>query len=151
MGWFRLLSAGQSLICKWDAISQSQCCRTPSIRYLLKVIYGLEEVVWKIPKRLFSAWPSLVSGWNERSISKSLFGLKHPVKFLLIRTYSLEEGVFWRIERWLFSGWPPSLISEWNDLSNAGSPFCLEYSHQFSAQEKIWVWRCCLKNSKMDV
>ena len=36
------------------------------------------------------------------------------------------------------SAWP-SLISEWNDLSNPGSPFCLEDSYQFSAQKKIWV------------
>ena len=28
------------------------------------------------------------------------------------------------------------MISEWNDLSNSGSAFCLEDSHQFSAQEK---------------
>ena len=83
----------------------------PSIRFLLKRIYGLEEVVWKIPRRLFSAWPSLVSEWNERSISESHFCLTNPIKFLLMRTYSLEEDIVWRISRWLFSWWP-SLISE---------------------------------------
>ena len=132
-------------------------------KFLLKRIYGLEKVVWKIPKRLFSAWPSFVSKWNERSIYESFFGLKHPITFLLIKTYSLEEdGVWqisrlllvfghpdiffilslhvclvsaeedngfeeeiaWRIPRWLFNAWP-SLISEWNDLSNSGSPFYL--------------------------
>ena len=41
------------------------------------------------------------------------------------------------------SGWP-SLISEWNDLSDSWSPFFLEDLHQFSAQVKIWVGRCCL-------
>ena len=40
------------------------------IKFLLKRINGLEEVVWKIPRRLFIAWPSFVSEWNERSISE---------------------------------------------------------------------------------
>ena len=87
------------------------------------------EKLFENLRRLFSAWPSLVSEWNERSISKSLFGLSHPIKFLLIRTYSLEEEVVWRIPRWLFSWWT-SLISGWNDLSKSWSPFCLEDSHQ---------------------
>ena len=47
----------------------------------------------RIPRWLFNAWPSLISEWNERSIYESLFSLKHPIKFLLIRTYSLEEDV----------------------------------------------------------
>ena len=29
----------------------------------------------------------------KRSIYESLFGLKHPIKFLLMRTYGLEEDV----------------------------------------------------------
>ena len=92
----------------------------------------------KILRRKFSAWPSLVYEWNERCISKSLFGLTNPIKLLLIRTYGFEEDVVCRISRWLYSGWP-FLISEWNDLSTSGSPFCIEDSHQFSAQEDIWV------------
>ena len=28
---------------------------------------------------------SFVSKWNERSISKSLFGMTHPIKFLLMK------------------------------------------------------------------
>ena len=44
----------------------------------------------------------------------------------------------------------PSLVSEWNDLSNlgspSGSPFCLDASHQVSAQEDVWFGRrYCLK------
>ena len=41
-----------------SAFSESPCCRKPSIKFLLKRIYGLEEVIWKMPWRLFSAWPS---------------------------------------------------------------------------------------------
>ena len=61
-------------------------------------VFALENI-WvgrscsKIPRRLFSAEPSFVSEWNERSISKSLFGLTHPIKFLPVRTYGLEEDV----------------------------------------------------------
>ena len=40
----------------------------PPIKFLVKRIYELEEVVWKIPRAQFSAWPSFVSEWNERSI-----------------------------------------------------------------------------------
>ena len=160
MGWKRCCLKINNLAVKFLAIFNfwMECfylfwvsmLHDASIRFLFKRIYRLEEDVWKIPRRLFSAWPSLVSEWNERSISKSQFGLTNPIKFLLIWTYGLEEEVVWRISIWLLSGWT-SLISEWNDLSNSGSPFCLEDSYQFSAQEKIWVWRCCLKNFKMAV
>ena len=103
-------------------------------KFLLKRIYGLEEVVWKIPRRLFSAWPSFVSELNERSIYESLCGLKHPIKFLLIRTYSLKEDVVWKISRLLFKSWPP---------------WYLIYPEPPSAQEDIWFWRRnCLKNSQ---
>ena len=86
--------------------SESPCCMMHPKNFLLKRIYGLEEVVWKIPKRLFSAWPSFVSKWNERSIYESFFGLKPPITFLLIRTYGLEEDGVWQISRLLFSSWP---------------------------------------------
>ena len=75
-------------------------------KFLLKRIYGLEEVVWKIPRRLLRAWSSFVSKWNERSIYEYRFALKHPIKFLLMRTYGLEEDVVWQISRLLFSSWP---------------------------------------------
>ena len=122
------------------------------------------HVAWCFPSgfcsREYKGWKKLFEKFQEGCLvhdhlwylsgMKEAFGLTNPIKFLLIRTYSLEEEVVWRILRWLLSGWP-SLMSEWNDLSNNGSPFCLEDSHQFSAQEKIGVWRCCLKNSKMAV
>ena len=86
----------------------------PPITFLLKRIYGLEEIVRKIPRRLFNARQPLTSEWKKRSISKFLFGMTYPIKFLLMRTYGLEKDVVWRISTWLFSGWP-SFISEWND------------------------------------
>ena len=36
---------------------------------------------------------------------ESLFGLTHPINFLLMRTYGLEEDAVWRISRLLFSSW----------------------------------------------
>ena len=45
----------------------------------------------------------------------------------------------------LMNAWP-SLISECNDLSNSGFPFCLDASNQVSAQEDVWFGRrFCLK------
>ena len=57
--------------------------------------------------------------------------------FLLKRTYGFEEAIARRIPRWLFNAWP-SLISEWNDLSNSGSPFCLSFcSRGYMVWKKI--------------
>ena len=48
-------------------------------------------------------------------------------------------------DRWFERCWLKSskMTVKWmailNDFSNSWSPFCLEDSHQFSAQEKIWV------------
>ena len=42
-----LLSAWPSLMCEWDvfAISESPLCHKPSMKFLLKGIYGLERDV----------------------------------------------------------------------------------------------------------
>ena len=54
----------------------------------------------KVLKKLFeefqdsySAWPSLISEWNDLSNSVSLFALMPPIKFLLKRMYGLEEDI----------------------------------------------------------
>ena len=39
-----------------------------------------------------------------------------------------------------YSAWS-SLISEWNDLSNSGSLFCLDASHLVSAQKDVLFGR----------
>ena len=77
----------------------------PPIKFLLKRICELEEVVWKNPRRLFSACQSFVSERNERSIFESLFGLTHPINFPLMTTYGLEEDAVWRLSRLLLSSW----------------------------------------------
>ena len=104
----------------WDgvilAFSESPYCKKPSIIFLIKSIYGLEEDVgWRFPRWLFSAWPSLMSEWGDFSyfwvsILPKAF---HP--FLIKRIYGLEEDVCWRIPRWLFSAWP-FLMCEWDDF-----------------------------------
>ena len=93
----------------------------------LKRALSFEDVVWRIPWRLLSAQPSLVSECNELSIW--LIWLTPTIKALPKRTYGLED-VVWRISRWLFSAWP-FLISEWDDLSYSESTCCLAYSIKF--------------------
>ena len=138
MGWFKLFL---SLNVAWS-LPSSFCSRG--------------YMVWKkiLVKEFQNGCLVLGNLWYANGMIKAISEFpccrKPSIKFLLKKIDGLKEDVGWRIQRWLFSGWP-SLISEWNDLSNSGSPFCLEDSYQFSAQEKIWVWRCCLKKSKMAV
>ena len=105
----------------------------------------------KNPGRLFSAWPSLVSELYERSISKSRFGLTHPIKFcpwghmvsgkLLFEEYQdgyFVDGVV------IFDIWIELFKLFWVSMLP-------DASHQVSAWDNIWVGRCCLKNIKMSV
>ena len=123
------------------AISESSCCRKPSIKFLFKRMYGLDEdvgwrvlrwllvhdhlwylngrilavlslkgeksfkdvVLWRLPRWLNSAWPSLISKWKDFSYSESQ------------GAYSFEDAV-WRIPWRLFIAWPP-LVSKIYDLS----------------------------------
>ena len=93
----------------------------------LKRALSFEVVVWRIPWRLLSAWPSLVSECNDLSIW--LNWLMVFIKVLPKRTYGLED-VVWRNSKWLFSEWP-FLISEWDDFSYSESPCCLTHSIKF--------------------
>ena len=72
----------------------------PTIKAMPKWTYGLEDVVWRISRWLFSAWQFLISEWDDFSYSESQFCLKHPIKFLLDTIYGLEDAV-WRISRCL--------------------------------------------------
>ena len=74
----------------------------PSIKALPKRTYGLEDVVRRNSKWLFSEWPFLISEWDDFSYSESPCYLTHPIKFLLETIYGLED-VVWRISRCLFS------------------------------------------------
>ena len=54
----------------------------PSTKILLKRIYGLkEDVGWRIPRWLFSAWSSLICEYGIFSYSESLCWLRHPPSF----------------------------------------------------------------------
>ena len=120
----------------------------------LKSTYGFEvEIAWRIPRWLLNAWPSLISERNDMSNSGSR-SIKIAVQFLAIlipylfwasmvawfplkSTYGFEVEIAWRIPRWLLNAWP-SLISERNDMSNSGSPFCLSFcSRRFMVWKKI--------------
>ena len=129
--------------------SESPCCMMHPNKFLLKRIYGW-EVFGKIPRRLFSAWSSFVSKWNERSIYQSLFGLKHPIKFLLMRTYRLEEDFVWQISRLLFSSWPSWYLIYSEPPFSRGHMFlkklleefqdgCLMHGHLWYLNGMIWV------------
>ena len=61
----------------------------------------------------------------------------HVACYLLKRTNGFKEEIVWRIPRWLLYAWP-YLISEWNDLINSGSPFCLSFcSRGYMVWKKI--------------
>ena len=107
------------------------------IKFLLKRICGLEEVVWKIPRRLFSACQSLVSERNERSIFESIFWSDASNQF------SSHEDIWFEGRYCLVFG-PP-------DIWIYGFIYTEPPCWLVSAQENIWFSRRnCLKNSKMD-
>ena len=53
----------------------------PTIKALPKRTYGLGDVVWKISRWLFSAWPFVISEWDDFSYSESPCCLTHPSSF----------------------------------------------------------------------
>ena len=73
-----------------------------TIKALPKRTYGLEDCVRRISRWLFSAWPFLISQWDDFSYPESPCCLTHPIKFLLDTIYGLED-VDLRISRCLFS------------------------------------------------
>ena len=65
----------------------------PTIKAMPKRTYGSEDVVGRISRWLFSAWPFLISEWDDFSYSESECCLTHPIKFLLDRIYGLKDVV----------------------------------------------------------
>ena len=110
---------------------------------------SFEDVVWRIPWRLLSAWPSLVSECNDFSVW--LNWLMPTIKTLPKSAYGVE-GVVWRIPRWLFIAWP-FLISEWDDFSYSESPCCLTHPIKFlletiyGLEDVVWRISRCLFSS----
>ena len=72
------------------AISESPYSWNPSIKFLIKRIYGLEDVGWRIRRWLFTAWPSLMCEWMIFAISEYPLCQKPSSSFLRKRIYSLE-------------------------------------------------------------
>ena len=115
----------------------------------LKRALSFEDVVWRITRRLLSAWPSLVSEYNDLSIW--LNWLMPTIKTLPKRTYGLED-VVWRISRCQFSEWP-FLISEWDDFSYSESQCCMTHLIKFLLEtiygldDVVWRISRCLFSS----
>ena len=98
------------------ASSESQNCRKPSIDFLIKRIYGLEEdVSWRIPRWLYSAWPSLMWEWGDFSYFWVSILPEAFHQFFDQENIWFEEDVGWIIPRWMFSAWP-SLTCDWDDI-----------------------------------
>ena len=157
-----LFSAKQSLIangmvlaiferkCGWriqDFIySESPCCMMPPIKFLLKRIYGLEEVVWKFQEgclvhdhllylcgmkesflSLFLAWPiqSSVCLWGHMVLRKILSEKYQDCCLVIGHRWYLIKMILYIL----------SLHVAW-----------------FLLKRTLWFWkRNCLKNSKMAV
>ena len=80
--------------------SESPYCQKPSIKFLNKRIYGLEEDYgWRIPRCLDSAWKSLMSEWGDFSYFWVSYCRKHSINFLIKRIY----------------GWQKMLVEEFQD------------------------------------
>ena len=111
----------------------------PTIKALPKRTYGLEDVVWRISRWLFSAWPFLISEWDYFSYSESQCCLTHPIKFLLDTIYTGWKMLFEEYQDVCLV-----LISEWNDLIHSESPCCKMHPNKFllkriyGLEEVVW-------------
>ena len=133
-----LFNAAPSLTSKWNdfSISVKPICLLSAIKFLLKMIYGLEDDdVWRIPGWKFSARQYLIRKWDDFSYFWVSIVPKPSTRFLLKRIYGLED-VGGRIPRWLFSA-RQSLVCKWDDVSYFWVSMLPEASHQVSAQEDI--------------
>ena len=83
------------LIPEWsDSIySESPCCMMHPIKFLLKRIYGFEDVGLRIPRWLFTALPFLICELDDFSYSVSPYCLTPPIKFLFETIYGLKDVV----------------------------------------------------------
>ena len=134
------------------AISKSPYCWKPSIIFFFKRIYGLkEDVGWKIPKWLFSAWPSLMSEWDDFCFFWVIYYVRR-----LPQVFAQEN--IWFGRRWLLKNSNMAvkymvIFDEWMGwFSYFWVSILQEAFNQVSVQENIWFGRrCWLKNSKLVV
>ena len=79
-----------------SAVSEPLCSMKPSIKFLIKRIYGLEEDnVWRIPKWLFSACQSSICKWHDLSY---FWVSMLPEAFHQV---SAQEDIWFRKRCWL--------------------------------------------------
>ena len=130
---------GMAIFSVWMGLisySESPYYQKSSIKFLNKRIYGLEEDVgWRIPRCLDSAWKSLMCEWGDFSYFWVSYCPKHSINFLIKRIYGLTD-VGWRISRWLFSA-RSSLMCELDDISYFWVSILQEDVYLVSVQENI--------------
>ena len=111
----------QSSFCSWGHLVRRKIC-LKNIKIASQFLAIIEIRI----KCFNSFWASMLPGFSSRGgkvLKKELF-------------WEFQDGCSAR----------PSLISVWNDLSNSWPLFCLDATHQVSAQENIWFGRrYCLK------
>ena len=141
MGWKKLFEKFQEGCLVHDHLLYLSEIKEAFMRLFLawsiqSSFYLWGHMVWR--RMLFDKYQdcSLVLGNPDILFILSL----HVAWFLLKRTYGFEEEIAWRIPRWLFNAWA-SLISEWSDLTNSGSPVWLSFcSRGYTAH--LFHWPC---------
>ena len=107
------------------AILESPYCWNPSIKFLIKRIYGLEEdAVWRIRRWLFTAGPSLMCEWDDfcyfwvAIMSEAFLNFFCPREYIVWKEMVFEEFK----DSYLVNGhhwWVKGVI-----LAISESPFC---------------------------
>ena len=108
--------------------------KTP-INFLLKRKYRLEDVVWRIPRWLFSPWLSMIFMGKDFSYSESQEGIKFWRCCLKNSIKAVKCMAIFGIR-----------VQWFKHLAYLADDY-----HQVFAQEDISSGRCCLKNFKMAV
>ena len=144
----------ETLMYEWGDFSYLwvSYCRKHYIKLLIKRIYGLtEDVGWRIPRWLLSAWSSLMCEWDDFS---------YFWVFILLKDFhkdSDQENIWFGRRCWLRNSKMAvkciAIFDVW-----MGWLLLFQCSHyvgglsQVLAQENIWFGRrWWLKNSKMAV
>ena len=128
-------------------ISESPYCWKPSINLIFKRIYGLEEDVgWKIPRWLFSAWPPLMCEWD-------VFCYFWEIHYVRKLPQVFAQRNIWFGRRWYLKN--SNMAVKYMVIFDEWMGWFSYYAGSLSSscvQENIWFERrCWLKNSKMAV
>ena len=140
---FKIAVKGMAIFSVWMGLirySESPYYQRPSIKVLNKRIYGLEEDVgWRIPRCLDSAWKSLMIEWGDFSYFWVSYCRKPSIHFWS-REYMVWKKMF--VEEFqdgcLVHGhlwWVNGVI-----LAISESPYCRKPSIHFWSREYM-VWK----------